>query len=207
MQLVAGTAAGIPEVLSLLRKEGIKVEGNPDVYIREYQRFGIEEARELRDRSSLRSVSGLGRIFIIATPGMTAPAQNALLKTLEEPSANASFFIIVPAPETLLQTLRSRAQILVLGGDSERASSVDARMFLSASPQKRLDMLAELLKKDEDEHRDIGAIISFLASLERHMEKRPAGLHAIYRARKYIGDSGALVKPLLEQVALLVPKV
>ncbi|MSU73751.1 hypothetical protein EXS56_01270 [Candidatus Kaiserbacteria bacterium] len=207
VHLVAGTAGAIPHILSLLKADGVAVEGNPDIYVREYQRFGVDDAIELRDRSNRRPIAGLQRFFIIATPGMTNEAQNALLKTLEEPPADAAFFFIVPAPEMLLLTLRSRAQILVLEHTEGAEHSIDAKAFLAAAPQERLDMLKPLLEKDEDDKRDIGKIIGFLSSLEKRLGKKPDGLHAIYRARKYIGDKGALVKPLLEQVALLVPKI
>ncbi|MBI5457152.1 hypothetical protein HY971_00280 [Candidatus Kaiserbacteria bacterium] len=204
--LVAGNAEIIPQVLAVLEREGVRTQGNPDIYIREYSRFGIDEARELRERANSRAIAGGSRTFIIATPGMTNEAQNALLKTLEEPPADASFFFIVPSPEMLLQTLRSRAQMLELQ-HAESVHTLSAKDFLAAAPQKRLDMLKPLLEKDEDDKRDISSIIGFLSSLERLLKKKPEGLHAIYRARKYIGDKGALIKPLLEQVALLVPKV
>lgn len=207
VHLVAGTAATIPHIISLLKAGGVVVEGNPDIYVRAYRAFGVDDAIELRDRSNRRPVAGLQRFFIIATPGMTNEAQNALLKTLEEPPADAAFFFIIPAPEMLLPTLRSRAQILVLDQAGESEQAIDAKAFLAAAPPKRLDMLKPLLEKDADDKRDIGQIVSFLSSVERLLQKRPEGLHAIYRARKYIGDKGALVKPLLEQVALLVPKV
>lgn len=207
VHLVAGTTQAIPRILSLLKAEGIVVESNPDIYIREYKAFGVDDAIELRDRSNRRPVAGLQRIFIISTPGMTNEAQNALLKTLEEPPADAAFFLIVPAPEMLLRTLRSRAQTLLLEQANEREGGIDAPAFLAATPQKRLDMLKPLLEKDEDDKRDTGKILGFLSSLERLLARKPEGLHALYRARKYIGDKGALIKPLLEQVALLVPKV
>jgi len=206
VHLVAGTAAAIPHILDILRANGVSTEGNPDIYIREYPRFGVDDAIELRDRSNKRPIAGSQRFFIIATPGMTNEAQNALLKTLEEPPADAAFFIVVPAPEMLLPTLRSRAQVLTLLHE-EAENSIDTKTFLAASPGERLDMLKPLLEKDEDDKRDIGRIVGFLSALERVLEKKPEGLHAIYRARKYIGDKGALVKPLLEQVALLVPKI
>ena len=152
---------------------------------------------------------GERRVFVIAAPDINREAQNALLKTLEEPAGNSLFVLIVPSPQTLLPTLRSRLQTLVLDNVRVRNESVDAKQFLSALPQKRLDLLKPLLEKGEDEKRDLGAILSFLASLERAVGKKAdaAGLHAIYRARKYVADRGALVKPLLEQVALLVPRV
>jgi len=213
VHLVAGTALAIPQVLSLLKSGGIEVVGNPDIYVREYRAFGIDDAIELRDRSNKRPVAGLQRFFIIATPSMTNEAQNALLKTLEEPPADAAFFFIVPAPETLLLTLRSRAQILTLAHSEENADSIDAKAFLAAVPQKRLDMLKPLLEKDEDDKRDIGSILTFLSSVERKIASSASGipkrdaLKAVYLARKYMGDKGALVKSLLEQLALLAPKI
>ncbi len=206
MHLVAGTAAAIPHILDVLKASGVSTEGNPDIYTREYRTFGVDDAIELRNRSNRRPIAGSQRFFIVATPGMTGEAQNALLKTLEEPPADAAFFIIVPAPEMLLPTLRSRAQILTLESVGAE-DSIDTKAFLAAASQERLDMLKPLLEKDDDDKRDIGKIVAFLSALEQRLAKKPEGLHAIYRARKYIGDKGALVKPLLEQVALLVPKV
>ncbi|MDO8522466.1 MAG: hypothetical protein Q7S08_04245 [bacterium] len=207
--LISGGSETVPHLLALLEGEGIRTIANPDMYIREYLHFGIEDARELRRRASSRAVREKHRVFIIVTSGMTVEAQNALLKTLEEPSADARFFIIVPSPETLLPTLRSRAQIVLLS-DSVEKGAVDAGGFLAATPRVRIEMLKSLLPKEKEE-RDVGAIIVFLSSLEKELgkagaEKAKAGLEAIYRARKYIADDGSLLKPLLEQVALLVPR-
>jgi hypothetical protein len=205
VQLAAGNAEAIPAVLALLETEGISTRANPDVYVRAYQRFGIDEARELSERASSRAIAADRRVFIVAAPVMTADAQNALLKTIEEPPGDALFFFIVPSPQTLLATFRSRAQVVeVRAPDVFHEGSVDAKKFLAATPSDRLDMLKPLLEKDADDKRDQGAIITFLSSVERRLGNNPDGLRALYRARKYIGDKGALVKPLLEQLALLV---
>lgn len=202
--LVAGSEATVGRVLALLAEEGVQIQGNPDIYTRVYTLFGIDEARELRERASLGAIAGGNRYFIIALSGMTNEAQNALLKTLEEPPSGSVFFIIIPSPEGLLPTLRSRMQTLSLDA-SHTEELVDVRSFLAATPAKRLDLLKPLLEKGDDDRRDIAGIIAFLASLEHALAGSPDGLCAVYRARKYLGDKGALVKPLLEQVALLVP--
>ena len=204
--LVEGTGATLETLLTLLKKEGIETHGNADVYIREYARFGADDARSLRDRAMLRSTSGASRIFIIATPSMTSEAQNALLKTLEEPPADSMFFFIVSAPQSLLPTLRSRMQILSLA-PSESDELVDVQKFLAALPEKRLELLKPLLEKDDDDKRDLRPILNFFSSLESRLVKSPEGLRTLYSARKYINDKGALLKPLLEQVALLTPRV
>jgi len=215
VHLIEGGGERIPDVLALLEKEGMDVRGNPDIYTREYRQFGIDEAREIRERAGRRALGGsegARRIFVLACTVMTNEAQNALLKTLEESPAGASFFFIIPSPHTLLPTIRSRAQILAVLGADAREALVDAKKFLSAVPSVRLDMLKVLLEKDDDEKRDTGAIIVFLSSLESVFAKNVSaktkpGIEAVYRARAYVGDKGALVKALLEQVALLSPNV
>ncbi len=210
--VVRGDESSIARLTQLLREDGIHVEGNSDVYLRSYTHFGIEEARELTARAYGKSMTGARRVFIALFPVITAEAQNALLKTLEEPPNDALFLLITPAPMMLLPTLRSRAQMLDLGASDE--SVVDTAKFLKSKPRDRIDMLKPLLEKNDDDRRDIGNIIMFLSSLERRLSEmknskvdaaRREGLESVYRARMYAGDKGSLLKPLLEQVALLVP--
>ncbi len=213
VQLIRGDESGIPILTRELEQSGFDLSANPDVYIRSYGNFGVDEARELRDRASTRAFSGSRRTFIVSASMMTTEAQNALLKTLEEPSAETLFFFLVPSPETLLPTLRSRAQFLSLPVGAVTVEAVDAKKFLASAPADRLEQLKPLLEKGDDDKRDLGAIIIFLSSLERMLDLSmkgdgvSLGLEAIYRARRYLADKGSLVKPLLEQVALLVPIV
>ena len=99
-------------------------------------------------------------------------------------------------------------QWIALDGESAAIGRIDAEAFIGSSRNERIAMLKPLLEKEENESRDIGAMISFLSELERAVQTRPRenseGLRAVYCAKKYITDKGALAKPLLEQVALLV---
>ena len=214
VHLLEGGPSQLNDVRALLAQEGLSVHGNPDLYVREYRHFGIDEAREIRERAARRALgdsANARRIFIIVASVMTGEAQNALLKTLEESPGNALFFFIVPSPHMLLPTVRSRAQILQLSRRADASDEmIDPQKFLAASAQKRLDMLKVLLEKGDDDKRDIASIVRFLSSLELILAKKvtvktnPEGIEALYRARAYVGDKGALIKPLLEQVALLV---
>jgi hypothetical protein len=202
---VRGNVHTIPAVLQRLEEEGVAIEGNVDLSVRHVGTFGIVEARELGAKAAMRAVVGKHRYFVVATDAITNEAQNALLKTLEEPPADAVFIFIHPTPQMLLPTVRSRAQLIEI--DVQQESLIDVSLFLNATPPKRLDILKPLLEKGDDDKRDFGSIISFLSALEKELHsdrKRIRGLHAVYRARRYIGDRGALVKPLLEHVALLL---
>ena len=214
--LIRGSEVSLAPLLGKLEQENVIEHNSPDVYTKSFRKFGVEEAEDLRSRARAKPIASAHRVFALFVPSMTIEAQNALLKTLEEPAAGALFFIVVPSPEMMLATVRSRLQILDLPEPMSRRRldiGVDIDDFLAASMEKRLTMLKPLYEHDEDEGRDIGAVLAFLQSLERRFAKekmtpeRDAGIHAIYRARKYATDKGSLLKALLEQVALLAPKI
>jgi DNA polymerase III delta prime subunit len=208
--LIEGDALSLDMLIARLEKEGFIARGDADLYLRAYHSFGIDDARELRDRAQRRALARDGRVFAVFAPGMTTDAQNALLKVFEEPPAGAVFFLIVPSPQTLLPTLRSRMQTLSL---ASTRSLADAEAFLAASSAQRLEMLKGIYEHDESDGRDMGKVLVFLQSLEeRFAKERPSrekteGLAAIYRARRYVGDKGSLLKALLEQMALLTPRI
>ena len=212
VHIAQGDPSAAGSFVRYLESEGFRLRGNADAYVRTYGTFGIEEARELASRASVRSLSGEGRTFVLAMRDMTSEAQNALLKTLEEPSAGARFFFLIPAPDSLLPTLLSRAQRMQIFL-SEQTVRIDARRFLASRPAKRIEMLKSLLEKDDDTQQKAGDIVHLLSSLETELASRVRergvenGLTAIYRARKYICDKGAHSKSLVEQVALLMPVV
>ena len=214
LYIVAGNDSASGAILSLIEHSGISLASNPDVYVRAHNGFGIDDAHDLRSRAQHRAVQSGMRTFIISMATITHEAQNALLKTFEEPPANAAFFLIVPSPDMLLATIRSRAQFLDLGLTHTYDSHINVQDFLATTPAKRISMLVPLLATESDEgektKRDIGAILNFLAALEVSCEdgidneRTRETLRAIYNARKYATDRGSLLKPLLESVALLV---
>ena len=211
--LVAGAEHDVSAVLEYLEAAGVQTQANADLYIRHHRQFGIDDAQELRARASTRAI-GERRVFIISAGGMTSEAQNALLKTLEEPPDNALFIFIVPAPDALLATVRSRSQMIEIERTitAQSGSVLNAATFLSAPLQKRLDLLKTVLEKDDDDKYNMGAILAFLAALEYHVARSAAmmdlqnpslgkeTLEAIYRARAYATDRGALVTQLLGEL-------
>lgn len=72
---------------------------------------GVDAVREACDQLGMTSLRSGYRIAIV-TPAhvMTTSAQNALLKTLEEPSSRTLLVLVTSRPSVLLPTLRSRCQ-------------------------------------------------------------------------------------------------
>jgi DNA polymerase-3 subunit delta' len=90
------------------------VDGNhPDVRIIEplagKKEITIRQVRDLERDLRYRSFTGKRKIAVIDPAAlMNASAQNALLKTLEEPPDNSLMILVTPNAGALLPTLRSR---------------------------------------------------------------------------------------------------
>jgi DNA polymerase III delta' subunit len=68
---------------------------------------------ELIDPAGRKAVMGRGKVFLIEQAElMQAEAQNAMLKTLEEPAGRTLIILLTDAPDALLPTIRSRSQLL-----------------------------------------------------------------------------------------------
>lgn len=73
----------------------------------------LDQVREAIDRTAFRPFEGKRRLVAIdEADTLNVEAQNALLKTLEEPPPASVFVLITDRPDTLLPTVRSRCQRL-----------------------------------------------------------------------------------------------
>lgn len=101
------------EQLKEIRDELAKKIQNPyhRITIAGANRIKIGAIRELKRTLGLSS-SAKGRRFVIITHAdeMTIEAQNALLKTLEEPVAGVTIIMTTAKPDALLPTIMSRSQ-------------------------------------------------------------------------------------------------
>jgi DNA polymerase-3 subunit delta' len=85
---------------------------HPDVLFVEPGESGsikIEQVRDIVDRAGYRPFEGRRRVVVVDEADALVPqAQNALLKTLEEPPPSSVFILVTCRPDTLLATVRSR---------------------------------------------------------------------------------------------------
>jgi DNA polymerase-3 subunit delta' len=73
----------------------------------------IEQVRDLIQRLGVRPVRGNRRIAIINdAETLNVPAQNALLKTIEEPPPDTVIILVTRSERALLDTMRSRARAI-----------------------------------------------------------------------------------------------
>src|SRR5579864_8924526 len=85
---------------------------HPDVLVVEPGDSGnikMDPIREAIDRTAFKPFEGRRRVVLIdEADAMIPQAQNALLKTLEEPPASSVFILVTARPDSLLPTVRSR---------------------------------------------------------------------------------------------------
>jgi len=95
----------------------VKIENNqhPDVHIIESSEgeIKIESIRQLKKDISFRPYEGRKKVFIIDNAHkLTAEAQGAILKILEEPPGNSLIILISDKPGLLFKTIISRCKTL-----------------------------------------------------------------------------------------------
>jgi DNA polymerase III delta prime subunit len=93
---------------------------------------GINQIRTLKKFFSLRPYQAKVKIgLILEAEKLTLPAQNSLLKTLEEPPANSFIILLAGQSTSLLPTIISRAKIIHLPAKSQIQLSEEKMKQLS----------------------------------------------------------------------------
>lgn len=88
-------------------------KNHPDIIYVEHEKSGSISVEEIRSQAvddvAIRPYSGRYKIYVISDADkMTPQAQNALLKTIEEPPAYAVFLLLTVNADALLPTIQSR---------------------------------------------------------------------------------------------------
>lgn len=208
-------------ILAIAKHLGIEAKSNPDFSVIYYESFGVDEARALKESQTRGAFNGARKIFVIGTNSFTREAQNALLKTFEEPTEGTHFFVILPRAEMLLPTLRSRVLLVSDTSKPQDKSKVLAEKFLDASLEERFAMAKKMAEKKAGETVDRELFRRMLDHIERILYTRTAGsaesrlgrgqisisniFREIFQAKTYLADRGSSPKMLLEHIAIVAP--
>ena len=101
--------------------------------------IGIEEIRQAQKHLALFPFSGRRNVLLIdQAQSLTRGAQNALLKTLEEPRAESVILLVTHNPQALLPTVRSRCQKITFNLVDEK----EIRAYLPADAPQEVALYA-----------------------------------------------------------------
>jgi len=200
---------------------------NPDFMILSSEKsLGIETIRQLQKSLHLKAFKGGKKIaFIKEAQNLTLEAQNALLKTLEEPSPSSILILSAPDEFLLLPTIVSRCQIIQLSSrpqinlSGERLAEISENLpkLLRSSVGERL-VFAESEKIYQDRQKALlwldeltwVARQQLLSSLEQGKSSSQLALietlKALLQAKKYL-SANCNVRLVLEVFLSRLPNL
>lgn len=141
---------------------------------------------------------------------ITLPAQNALLKIVEEPRAGVRFIFVTTNKDAIIATLYSRLEERKVGSAS--LNTDEAKTFLAASHIERMKLpyITKLLTQvDEEERKDREAVKAFILSLVDILAKNnenPRYIQETLEIASYASDPSSSGKALVEYLSLLLPQ-
>ncbi len=209
------------EIVYLLRiyleERGDVNKYSPDVMLNLYDAFNIEDGHKLKEWYKNKPVDGKKKICILGAKFINREAEQALLKIIEEPTAETHFFIVVPDSSLLLGTILSRVHLIKNLKSDNKFEDKIAGEFIKASPKERIEKVAEIIKEFKDNENSGGLryySISLINGIERIVyEKWKKDLNSgelkfilgeLKNCRGYLSTPGAAVKMILEHVALVI---
>ena len=94
--------------------------------------IGIEDIRNFQKKLVLKPLRSKAKAVILdGSKDVTIEAQNALLKTLEEPPSNTIIYIIISNKDLVLPTILSRCQVIELRDKEYKLSKDEEAQYLN----------------------------------------------------------------------------
>jgi hypothetical protein len=209
--LLVGESNAAEEFLhSFWLEKGVRLNGSPDFFLFSEALFGIDEARSITESAS-RKAFVEKKVFFIAPERITVEAQNALLKTFEDPYEDTHFFLCVREEELILPTLRSRMQVLRISrsdlNTDSQGPTFDAKKFFKLGLKERLNFAKKFADSDllaGRQGRSLSVFLDELLTLLRADVKKSDALNKVYQVRRYSDDRAASARLILEHIALVL---
>lgn len=135
---------GIPEIPAVLAQLGWSEQSPFVTVVTDEKSVKIEHIRDLQAELGMGAPEPR---LVIITPGekITLPAQQALLKLLEEPPQNTLVVISVRSPQALLPTIQSRC--VIIRAENGQARREETPLWTGWSEAQSLREKVELTQK------------------------------------------------------------
>ena len=183
---------------------GVKLDLSPDILIVSPDpSITIATVRRLNQFLARIPLSAKNNICLITdAAAITIPAQNALLKTLEEPPQSAQIILLADSTAKLLPTVVSRCQLINLGDNdqlSEAELKVQEKIFKQIVAAKMGERIALAATFSAEAKNFCANQLKFLR-LELRQEN-VARIKRLQASLKYL-DANVNPKLVLEQLLL-----
>ena len=153
--------------------------------------IGIAQIREIKQKIALKPFQSRAKALIIPdAQTATIEAQNALLKTLEEPPNNTIIILLTTNANLLLPTIISRCQVIQLPINNKQLTTGEISILISELEVLTTGKIGDKLALAEKIAKDKETILAWLfqmilflrqkllkhfSDMNHHSEKQPTG--------------------------------
>ncbi|MBI5044492.1 MAG: hypothetical protein HZC02_01060 [Candidatus Levybacteria bacterium] len=117
--------------------------------------LGIDDVKKMQTKAYLKPLKGDHKAIVLHNAeNLTIPAQNAMLKLLEEPPANTLIFLLTNNVYDLLPTIISRVQILSVAASQHEISDDEKKEIIKRFHTWQMQTIPDALKTAEQMTKD-----------------------------------------------------
>ncbi len=185
-------------------------KNHADIKIFQDETLPIDTVRDLKEWVYAMPQYIPSKTLVIAVQTISFVSQNALLKTLEEPSGHTRIVLLVPHTSILLPTVLSRSQVYSFSKPFIQNGYME---FLQAPAYERLQLpLAQNLLKTGEQKASKEEVMGFFEGLVQatiragySKEERKKALATLALVTTYLSDQSPSIKMLVEYTSLQLP--
>lgn len=186
---------GNKEVFDLIIESLKKDFSDSEIVFWYEDKMKIETARQIMESLNTKP-NKEKRFAVIGFNTLGLDAQNAMLKTIEEPSNDTSIIFVTALPEKLIETVRSRMIERNFDFEIKKKSKKNAENIGEAL--KQVEKILKDIKK-EGNNESAKAFITNLMIEEKNIEIKSK----LLKLFSYLDDSSASSKQILETAVAL----
>lgn len=188
---------------------------HPDLlYFPKDAKLGIEQARQVKEYFSLKPYQAKGRVVVLEDASLlTIEAQNALLKTLEEPPTDALLILGAPSDSKFLPTILSRCQVVRVQGTGDRVQgknyTEDIERLLKSTIEEKFEYIEKLKDREEFLHEMVSFFHQKLLEPATHERGRLLNLKEFLKELLQTEEwakHNVNIRAILEYLMLVMPK-
>jgi DNA polymerase III delta prime subunit len=196
------------EIEKILFKEQLK-SNHPDVlFFEDGEKLGVESAKKIREHLSLKPYQAKGRaVAVISAQDFTPEAQNSLLKTLEEPPAQAIILLAASTESNFLPTILSRCRIIkiqaskLISGREVSGFEEDIANLNTQTIEERFQYIEKL----EEKEKFLKALVSYYREDLKNNPKNLIFTKLLLDAEEW-ENANVNIRAILEFLMLNLPK-
>jgi DNA polymerase III delta prime subunit len=195
-------------ILEVLKDNGLQQQHPNMFWMGEGEKLGVEVVRKIVEHLSLKPYQGGGQaVVLVEADNLTPEAQNAMLKTLEEPPIDSVILLGATSEDNFLPTVLSRCQIVNSKVKGQRSELEDkdkeqVEKLINSSTEERFKYIEKL----EDKQKLLDDLTTYFHSqlTTNHGSSTITILEDLIQAHRWTKQNVNL-RAILEYIMLKIP--